>query len=101
MYQSIPMLRPTPWRCCLPWSAAFSLLWFRFVKCCAPIPGRSSAQDRQVSAVCADLVTASLVAVRGLARSLHSNYGFQPQGAILLKTDLHMGGYDDDQRPQM
>ena len=52
-------------------------------------------------AICAVLVTASLVAVRGLARSLHSNYGFQPQGAILLKTDLHMGGYDDDQRPQM
>ena len=31
-------------------------------------------------AICAVLVTASLVAVRGLARSLHSDYGFQPQG---------------------
>ncbi len=52
-------------------------------------------------AICAVLVTASLVAVRGLARSLHSNYGFQPQGAMLVHTDLHMGGYDGDQRPQM
>jgi predicted permease len=52
-------------------------------------------------AICAVLITASLVAVRGLARSLHSNYGFQPQGAMLVHTDLHMGGYDGDQRPQM
>jgi predicted permease len=49
-------------------------------------------------AICAVLVTASLVAVRGLARSLHSNYGFQPQGAIVVKTELHMAGYDGDQR---
>ncbi len=52
-------------------------------------------------AICAVLVTASLVAVRGLARSLHSNYGFQPQGAMLVQTDLHMAGYDGDQRAQM
>ena len=52
-------------------------------------------------AICAVLVTASLVAVRGLERSLHSNYGFQPQGAMLVHTDLHMAGYDGDQRPQM
>ncbi|HEY2467493.1 MAG TPA: ABC transporter permease [Terracidiphilus sp.] len=52
-------------------------------------------------AICAVLVTASLVAVRGLARSLHSNYGFQPQGAMLVHTDLHMAGYDGDQRPLM
>jgi predicted permease len=52
-------------------------------------------------AICAVLITASLVAVRGLARSLQSNYGFQPQDAMLAKTDLHMGGYDGDQRAQM
>jgi predicted permease len=52
-------------------------------------------------AICAVLVTASLVAVRGLARSLKSDYGFQPQGALLVKTDLHMAGYDGDQRVQM
>jgi predicted permease len=52
-------------------------------------------------AICAVLITASLVAVRGLARSLQSNYGFDPQGTMLVKTDLHMGGYDGDQRVQM
>lgn len=52
-------------------------------------------------AICSVLVTASLVAVRGLARSLESNYGVQPQGVMLARTDLHMGGYDGDQRTQM
>ena len=49
-------------------------------------------------AICAVLVTASLVAVRGLARSLESNYGILPKGVMLAKTDLHMAGYDGDQR---
>ena len=49
-------------------------------------------------AICAVLVTSSLVAVRGLARSLHSRYGFQPEGVMLAQTDLHMAGYADDQR---
>jgi predicted permease len=52
-------------------------------------------------AICAVLVTASLVALRGLARSLHSNYGFQPRGVMLARTDLHMGGYDGDRIQQM
>jgi predicted permease len=52
-------------------------------------------------AICAVLVTGSLVAVRGLARSMESNYGFQPQDAVLVHSDLHMGGYDGDQQPQM
>jgi predicted permease len=52
-------------------------------------------------AICAVLVTASLVAVRGLARSLQSDYGFQPQGAMVVHTDLRMAGYDGDQRAQM
>ncbi len=52
-------------------------------------------------AICAVLVTASLVAVRGLARSLQSDYGFQPRGVMLLQTDLHMAGYESDQRVQM
>ena len=52
-------------------------------------------------AICAVLVTASLVAVRGLARSLQSNYGFDPQGAMLVKTDLQMGGYEGAHREQM
>jgi len=52
-------------------------------------------------AICAVLITSSLVAVRGLARSLNSNFGFQPQGALLAKTDLHMAGYEGDQRVLM
>ncbi len=51
--------------------------------------------------ICAVLVTSSLVAVRGLARSLQSNYGFQPEGAMLVQSDLHMAGIDGDQRPLM
>jgi predicted permease len=51
--------------------------------------------------ICAVLVTASLVAVRGLARSLHSDFGFQPQDAMLVHTDIQMGGYNGDQRAQM
>jgi predicted permease len=50
-------------------------------------------------AVCAILVTASLVAVRGMARSLHSNFGFVPQNVIQVNTDLDMGGYKGDQVP--
>ncbi|HZD48664.1 MAG TPA: ABC transporter permease [Silvibacterium sp.] len=46
-------------------------------------------------AVCAVLVTSSLVAVRGLVRSLHSDFGFSPQGAMLAAFDLKMAGYDD------
>jgi predicted permease len=49
-------------------------------------------------AICAVLVTASLVAVRGLARSLESNYGVQPKGVMLVKTDLHMAGYSGEQQ---
>ncbi len=52
-------------------------------------------------AICAVLVTASLVAVRGLERSLESNYGFQPQGAMLVHTDLNMAGYSGDAQAQM
>src|ERR1700722_1100709 len=40
-------------------------------------------------ALCAVLVTASLVAVRGLVRSLHSSLGFQPKNALLVSTDLN------------
>jgi predicted permease len=52
-------------------------------------------------AICGVLVTSSLVAVRGLARSLHSNFGFDPKGAMLVETDLQMGGYNGDQQPVM
>ncbi|HUB17072.1 MAG TPA: ABC transporter permease [Acidobacteriaceae bacterium] len=49
-------------------------------------------------AICAVLVTSSLVAVRGLTRSLHSAFGFEPQNVLLAQTDLQMAGYAKDQR---
>jgi predicted permease len=52
-------------------------------------------------AICAVLVTSSLVAVRGLARSMHSNFGFVPQNVMLAGTELHMSGYTDDRELQM
>jgi predicted permease len=52
-------------------------------------------------AICAVLVTSSLVAVRGLVRSLHSNFGFNPQNVMLVEADLHMSGYTDDNSPQI
>jgi len=52
-------------------------------------------------AICAVLVTSSLVAVRGLARSLHSSFGFAPQDVMLAECELHMAGYADEQMPQM
>jgi predicted permease len=39
-------------------------------------------------AICTLLVTASLVAVRGMERALHAPLGFQPQGAMLAELDL-------------
>jgi predicted permease len=52
-------------------------------------------------AICAVLVTASLVAVRGLVRSLHASYGFLPQNVTLVGTDLNMSGYSGDRIPQI
>jgi len=51
-------------------------------------------------AICAVLVTSSLVAVRGLVRSLHGRYGFQPQNAMVVQSDLHMAGYANNQTRQ-
>jgi len=44
-------------------------------------------------AICAVLVTSSMVAVRGLVRSMHSNFGFEPQNTMLVNTNLQMAGY--------
>jgi predicted permease len=52
-------------------------------------------------AICAVLVTSSMVAIRGLARSLHSNFGFEPRNAVLGNIDLNMAGYSDDRAPAM
>ena len=46
-------------------------------------------------ALCTLLVTASLVAARGMQHSLHAPIGFEPQGAMLASTDMQMAGYSD------
>jgi predicted permease len=65
---------------------------------------RISARDLLLVAqiaICAVLVTSSMVAVRGLLRSLHSDFGFAPQNATLVETMLNMGGYNADTSPAM
>jgi predicted permease len=52
-------------------------------------------------AICAVLVTSSIVAVRGLANSLHNNFGFELQNTMLVETDLNMAGYLGDKVPPM
>jgi len=50
-------------------------------------------------AICAVLVTSSLVAVRGLIRSMNSDYGFDPRNAMVLNTEPTMAGYRGDAGP--
>jgi predicted permease len=52
-------------------------------------------------AICALLVTSSLVAVRGLVRSMRGNFGFDPRNAMLVNTVLSMAGYSGDRVPAM
>ncbi len=70
------------------------------------IPGRTRFTLRDVLlvlqiAICAVLVTSSLVAVRGLVRSMHSRFGFDPKDAMLVDTTLSMAGYAPDRVPAM
>jgi predicted permease len=50
--------------------------------------------------LCAVLVTSSLVAARGLVRSIHASYGFRPEGVTLASFDLQMAGYTQGQAYQ-
>jgi predicted permease len=52
-------------------------------------------------AICAVLVTSSLVAVRGLVRSMHSNFGFDPQNAMLVDSTLKIAGYSGERMAAM
>ena len=52
-------------------------------------------------AICAVLVTSSMVAVRGLMRSMHSNFGFDPRNAMLVDIDLTAAGYSGERVPAM
>lgn len=47
-------------------------------------------------AICTLLVTASLVAVRGMERALHTPLGFRPYGAMLADLDLSQLGWAGD-----
>src|SRR5262249_54215015 len=64
------------------------------------IAGRDLLVVLQI-AICALLITSSMVAVRGLVRSLHSRLGFEPQNATLMETELRPEGYSDDSLPAM
>jgi len=52
-------------------------------------------------AICAVLVTSSMVAVRGLVRSLHGTFGFDLRNEMLVGTNLAMAGYSGDRVPAM
>ena len=52
-------------------------------------------------AICAVLVTASLVAVRGLLRTLHSNFGIDPRNVVMVHIDTGMAGYRADKVPAL
>lgn len=47
-------------------------------------------------AICCLLVTASLVALRGMERTLHAKFGFRPRGVLVATMDLRLDGYSDD-----
>jgi predicted permease len=47
-------------------------------------------------ALCCVLLTASLVAVRGLMRSFQTPLGFRPDGAAVIGYDVGIAGYDED-----
>jgi predicted permease len=68
--------------------------------------GSTGARGRRVTlrdillvvqiAICAVLVTSSLVAVRGLVRALEGRFGFEQQNAMIVNVDLTAAGYTGD-----
>src|SRR5262249_34951133 len=52
-------------------------------------------------AICGMLVTSSLVAVRGLVRSLHADFGSAPHNGLLVDANLNLAGYSGDAIPAM
>jgi predicted permease len=52
-------------------------------------------------ALCAVLVTSSLVALRGLERSIHSSFGFDPRNAMLADTNFNLAGLSGVRVPAM
>ncbi len=67
-----------------------------------PEVGRLALRDVLLCAqiaLCTLLVTGSLVAFRGMERSLRAPLGFKPQGVMVAETQLNMGGYTEVQEP--
>ena len=67
-------------------------------------PRRFAVRDLLLAgqiAVCAVLVTSSFVALRGMIRSLHANFGFLPENVLQVNTDLDMAGYRGEQAADM
>jgi predicted permease len=50
--------------------------------------------------LCSVIVTSSLVAVRGLSRTFHTSFGFNPAKVTMASFDLKMAGYTDQQSAQ-
>jgi len=65
---------------------------------------RLTARDLLLAAqvsICAVLITSSLVAVRGLMRSLHADFGVQLQNVTMVEADLSMAGYRGEKVPEI
>ena len=64
------------------------------------MPGRRiSARDVLLAvqiAICAVLVTSSMVALRGLWRSLSGHFGFEPANTMLVSANLGLAGYSNE-----
>lgn len=70
---------------------------------CGRIGRRLTVRDALLVAqiaLCAVLVTSSMVAVRGLARSMRGDFGFKPR-TLLVGTNLIMAGYSGESLPTM
>ena len=73
---------------------------YEVVKAGTMVAGRFAMRDVLLAvqvAICTVLVTASIVAVRGLIRSTHSRFGFDPSNVLLV--EVTMGGYDAETAP--
>ena len=69
-----------------------------------PVSRRLALRDVLLAlqiAICAVLVTSSLVAVRGLERSLRGNFGIDAHHVLLVDTDLATSGYTPDRMVAM
>jgi predicted permease len=90
----------------LPVQQALRTTPYEIVKGAASVRGgrRMTARDLLLVtqiAICAVLITSSLVAVRGMARSLQNKLGFEPQNSLLVDSNLSMAGYSTDRVPAM